>query len=84
MTKAKIYSWLSAATSFIGVGMLLGHNLGDSTKNTALWLGGILVLLGGILFGMAIASNQKPEKQPPEAVAPEANAQPTDTDKSAT
>ncbi|MGI9027303.1 MAG: hypothetical protein ACR2FM_00435 [Candidatus Saccharimonadales bacterium] len=58
MNKKKLYSVLSAATSLIGIGMLLGYSLANGTSNTPLWVGGLLILLGAITLGMTITSRE--------------------------
>jgi drug/metabolite transporter (DMT)-like permease len=59
MTRKILYTWASAITGLIGVGMLLGYGLGNRTSNTALWIGGILVIVGAILVGMAISAHKE-------------------------
>lgn len=56
MKKNKLYSALSAATSFVGIGMLLGYSLSNGTSKTPLWVGGFLILLGAVTLGMTISS----------------------------
>lgn len=49
---------LSAATSLVGIGMLLGYSLANGTSKTPLWVGGILILLGAVTLGMTISSRE--------------------------
>jgi len=60
----KLYRILSSVTSLIGLGMLLGQSLGNSTSSTPLWVGGILIIVAAVLLGMSI-STPKP-KEPEE------------------
>jgi type IV secretory pathway VirB2 component (pilin) len=62
MKKKKLYSVLSAATSLVGIGMLLGYSLANGTSKTPLWVGGILILLGAVTFGMTISSRDVTER----------------------
>lgn len=61
MNKKKLYSVLSAATSLIGIGMLLGYSLANGTSKNPLWIGGLLILLGAITLGMTISSRDVTE-----------------------
>jgi hypothetical protein len=61
MKKKKLYSVLSAATSLVGIGMLLGYSLANGTSKNPLWIGGVLILLGAITFGMTISSREVTE-----------------------
>lgn len=61
MKKKKLYSVLSAATSLVGVGMLLGYSLANGTSKTPLWVGGILILAGAVTLGMTISSRDVTE-----------------------
>lgn len=54
MNKLNIYRWLAVISLFIGVGMVLGYSLGKNGSNSPMWIGGILVFLGAVLFGMAV------------------------------
>ncbi|MGI9027894.1 MAG: hypothetical protein ACR2FM_03605 [Candidatus Saccharimonadales bacterium] len=56
MNNKRLYSALSAATSLIGIGMLLGYSLANGTSKTPLWIGGLLILLGAVTLGMTISS----------------------------
>jgi len=58
MNKKKLYSVLSAATSLIGIGMLLGYSLANGTSKNPLWIGGLLIFLGAVTLGMTISSRQ--------------------------
>ncbi len=61
MNKKKLYSVLSAAASFVGVGMLLGYSLANGTSKNPLWFGGLLILLGAVTLGMTISSRDVTE-----------------------
>lgn len=56
MSRSHLFRWLSSATGYIGIGMLLGYALGDKTNNTPLWIGILLILCGALLLGMFISS----------------------------
>ncbi len=56
MNAFKLYINLSIISISVGIGMLLGANLADGGSNTPYWVGGILVLGGAVLLGMAISS----------------------------
>lgn len=62
MEKKKLFKTTSFIAALVGVGMILGHNLSTGTSNNGLWVGGLLVLLAAVLFGMAISSPTKKEK----------------------
>ena len=49
---------MSAATSLIGIGMLLGYSLANGTSKNPLWIGGLLIFLGAVTLGMTISSRQ--------------------------
>ncbi len=58
MKKASLYNWLAAIASCVGVGMLLGAYLAsDMPSKTPFWIGGILIFLGAVVFGMAVGTN---------------------------
>ncbi len=59
MTRKNIYTWVAAGAGLIGIGIILGYGLGNKTSNTALWIGGILVLLGAVMLGMAISARKE-------------------------
>ncbi len=61
MKKKKLYTVLSAITSLVGIGMLLGYSLANGTTKTPLWVGGVLILLGAVTFGMTISSREATE-----------------------
>ena len=58
MKKRKMFTWLACASGFIGLGMLIGHAMSGGTNNSAMWVGAILVVLGSVLAGMAISSQE--------------------------
>ena len=62
MNLKKLYQYLAAASGLIGLGMLLGHGIGNGTSTTPQWVGGILILLAAVLVGMSISTG-KPAKQ---------------------
>lgn len=65
MSSRKVFIWLAATSGFLGIGMMFGQAIGNSTDNTPLWIGGGLVILGAVLLGMAISAKEfQPEKQP--------------------
>lgn len=63
MNTTKSYRLLSIVSLSVGIGMFLGHSLGQGTVNTPLWIGGILILLGAVLLGMSLSTPQSKKKQ---------------------
>lgn len=61
MNKKKLFSLLSAITSLVGIGMLLGYSLANGTSKTPLWVGGLLIFLGAVTLGMTISSREVTE-----------------------
>ncbi len=59
MTRKNMYTWVAAVAGLIGIGIILGYGLGNRTSNTALWIGGILVLVGAVMLGMAISAHKE-------------------------
>ncbi len=58
MKKSSLYNWLATVAVCIGIGMLLGAYLAsDTPSKTPFWIGGILVFLGAVVFGMAVGTN---------------------------
>ncbi len=57
MNKVNIYRWLAVVALFIGAGMVLGYSLGKNGSNSPMWIGGILIFFGAILFGMAVGTD---------------------------
>ena len=69
MEKAKLYLWLTATAGYLGFGMVFGHSIGNSTTDTELWVGGILIFLAAVTFGMYVSTKaakpgSRPEKKP--------------------
>lgn len=64
MARRRLFFYLAAAAGYVGIGLILGYALGDQAKNTPLWIGVILTLLGAILLGMGISAR---EETPPTA-----------------
>lgn len=54
MSKNKLYKQLATSGAFVGLGMIIGNSLSEGTTNTALWLGGALILGSAVLFGMSM------------------------------
>ncbi len=52
----KLYRVLATICASFGVGLFLGHTLGEGTSNTPLWLAGLSILSGGVLIGMGLTS----------------------------
>ena len=48
------------SSGLIGVGMILGHSLGNGTSNTAVWLGGFLILSAAVMLGMFLSLRASP------------------------
>ena len=63
MDMNKIYRLLAAISASLGVGLFLGHSIGEGTSNTPLWLAGLSILAGGVLIGMSLAGSG-PTKAP--------------------
>lgn len=59
MKKVTIYNWLATVAVSVGAGVLLGNSLYKEGSNTPLWVGGILVFLAAIIFGMAVGMNSE-------------------------
>lgn len=66
MARRRLFLDLAAAAGYTGVGMLLGYVFSNTTTNTALWVGILLVLLGAVLLGMFISARHE-TTQPPIA-----------------
>lgn len=58
MNTVKFYTNLAAIAGILGVGMFLGHSLGQGTSTTPQWIGGVLILLAAVLLGMSISSRR--------------------------
>lgn len=56
MKKSSLYNWLATVALCVGAGVLLGNTLYKEGSNTPLWVGGILVFFGAIIFGMAVGT----------------------------
>lgn len=56
MNMFKLYISMAQLSGYIGLGVVLGAMLGDTSSNTPFWVGGILVFTGAILLGMSITS----------------------------
>lgn len=54
MKKVSLYNWLATVAVSVGAGVLLGNSLYKEGSSTPLWIGGILVFLAAIIFGMAV------------------------------
>jgi len=63
MDKKKFYKNTAYVSALVGVGMILGHNLSNGATNNGLWVGGILILLGAVMFGMSVSSPQKSNEE---------------------
>ena len=72
MNAFKLYLNLSLVSINVGLGMFLGANLADGTSNTPYWIGGILVLGGAVLLGMAISTrNSSTNTKPEDEITPQ-------------
>lgn len=57
MSKKRFYNLIAVSSVCIGVGMIVGGSLGGGEAATPYWGGGIIILLGSVVAGMAIATN---------------------------
>ena len=57
MTKKQLYKLISTVAGLVGIGMIFGHSLGNGTTNTAVWIGGMLILAAAVIFGMFLSIN---------------------------
>ena len=71
MSKKQLYKLISTVAGLIGIGMVFGHSLGNGTANTAMWIGGILILAAAVIFGMYLSIDDKPNTPPKHGPDPE-------------
>jgi len=59
--RKSLYNKISTVAFLIGAGMILGHNFSNGTSNNGLWIGGLLIVLAAVVFGMSLSSPKNGE-----------------------